>query len=382
MESHKKNVKLYDNGIDLARVYGIFCVVYAHCYTHGFLAGTPAIVSSVYVNQLFMFLSGLFYHRENDDASFWYILRKYAQSYLFPYYLWNAIYGLLCVILNRLGLISFGSEINLNTLLLQPWGNSDQFMLNIAAWFLLTLFLVSVVNLLLRKLLLCFWLQMVRVERILLVLYFCISMATIWRLEGQSISGIFSGISRMLILLPYYQLGISFQRLREKLHMKQRLIVGVVSGIIAIGAQYLNGSAFSCKMLYCYFSGNALLITVASTGCVICIIEVFGIMGQHIAGWRWIRYISRSTKYIMLHHIFVIYLLQFGLFCLNFIGLLPEFDVNAFRNSLWYRFDFNIPALRFPMVIIAMIAPTVLHKAAGIIYPKLKAKYRHLYCMI
>lgn len=374
MESHNKNVKLYDAGIDLARVYGMFCVVYAHCYTHGFLAGTPAIVSSVYVNQLFMFLSGLFYHRENDDAPFRYILRKYAQAYLFPYFFWNVIYGLLCTLLNSLGLLCFGAEINLYTLLLQPWGNSDQFMLNISAWFLLTLFLVSVVNLLLRKLLLFFVLQRVRVERILIVLYFCISMATIWRLDSQSISGTFSGISRMLILLPYYQLGISFQRLHEKLHMRQRLTVGVVAALIALGTQYINGSAFSCKMLYCYFGGNALLITVAATCCVICITELFSIMGHYITGWRWIRYISRSTKYIMLHHIFVIYLLQLGFFCLNFVGLLPEFDANAFRNSLWYRFDFNISALRFPMVIIAMIVPTVLHEAVGIIYPKFKRK--------
>jgi len=100
---------------------------------------------------VFAFISGYFYKEENENDIKNYIIKK-AKHLLLPYYIWNVIYGLFTTLLRNIG-FGIGSEITLKTLLLDPFLGGHQYGLNFAAWFVPVLFLIEVMNVVMRKIL-------------------------------------------------------------------------------------------------------------------------------------------------------------------------------------------------------------------------------------
>lgn len=338
--------------MDLLKLYGIFCVVYAHCFTHGFSG--LGVVSSVYVIQIFMFCSGYFYRRETDSVGAAAYLKKCAKSYLLPYFGWNLAYGLLHEALYRLGVLKFGSGLSLYTLLVQPWLDGEQFGLNLPSWFLLTLFLVAVITWLVRHLLSRVTAMTGTVDAVLLGVLLAVGLAAVALAGPSEDHGLRAAVLRPLVLLPYYQLGIVYRTWNPGPRGHAVLLLGAAAVLAAI---WRFGGNIGTKMLYCSFTGNPVLLVLAAVAAVLLTASICGLAAPALSGVRLVRYGGRCTMYIMLHHMLVLYGIQ-GLWYL--IGA-AGFASQRFQTSLWYRFCFQRPWLLWVYLLAALAVPMAAH---------------------
>ena len=346
--------------MDLLRLFGMFCVVYAHCFFHGVRTGTYGVVSSVYVIPLFIFSSGYFYRTEQDQSG-WVFLRRTAKKCLLPYFIWNMIYGLIHEVLTIMGIIQFGERLSLYTLLIAPWSSGAQFMLNIASWFLVSLFLVTTGTWIVRKVLTRLCPMDGRMELLLLVLFYVIGVLGVF-LAGQAQYhyGWKGGILRPLVLLPYYQLGIVYRKYRDRLPGKRIVWIGILIVLIPL-LPLCNGQAFMTRMLYCYFEGAPPLLVLTATGCVLLIMEVCGLLGRFVDRIGAIHYAGRCTMHIMLHHLFLLYCIQMFWFLVNHIWPLPDYNSARFHTDFWYHFSFGHTWVTWVYAILIFILPIVCH---------------------
>ena len=342
-----------DTQMDLMKSFGIFCVVYAHCFTHGFRFFGRGLVSSVYVIQLFIFCAGYFYHTEQDASPAAGFLKKCCVSYLLPFFVWNFIYGAAYNVLALIMGLRFGSPLSLYTLLIQPWLDNEQFMLNLPAWFLLSLFLVAMVQWAVRRILARFGSGGLLRDLILLFVYFAGSVAAVWLGGAKEHHGPFSMLLRLMVLLPYYQLGILYRAHRGRLPRW----AGVPVILAGCAILFLWGGGLGTKMLYARFTGSPAWIVAATACAVLVAAELCRLAAPLLRRSQTVFLLGRSTMYIMLHHLFVIWCIHAALLLVNQAAPLPGFDPAAFQSGIWYRYTAGHPAL------------LVLYLAAGLAIP-------------
>ena len=97
---------------------------------------------------LFLFISGYFYKETEEEHPLAYVKKK-ARRLLLPYFIWNLFYGVAAWLLRRYGFY-MGEGISLETLFLAPFMHGYQFIYNYAAWFVPVLFVIEMMNLLMR----------------------------------------------------------------------------------------------------------------------------------------------------------------------------------------------------------------------------------------
>ncbi len=363
--------------MDLLRLYGMFCVVYAHCYMHGISIPGFGVVSSVYVIQLFIFSSGYFYRPEQDgDVTY---LRKCAKGYLLPYFLWNLVYGLIHQVFYAIDLIRFGADLNLYTLLVRPWLDAEQFGLNIPSWFLLSLFLCAVAIWCIRTAVFQLVVRGAVAEGMIFLVLSGISLLVLcWVGQGNYYLNR-GAVARPLIILPYFQLGILYRTYGNRLSRKHQFLFCVLLcfGLMIL---YRMDSGLSTKMLYCYFVGNPVLLLLGALASVLMVTLACGLVAPLFSGSRLIRYSGRCTMYIMLHHMLVLYAIQFLLFCGNHLWGLSDYSVAGFKGSIWYRYCFGDSRWMLLYILVAMLIPVIVHRIyEEIILTFCKTKGKALY---
>lgn len=129
---------------------GIIFVVAGHLGYHFLDVGGLFPYYSFHV-YIFLFVSGYFYREQSEDDIFRYIYRK-CITLMVPYFLWNLFYGILARLLHRAE-FSLGESLSFKTLFLSPFIDGHQFLYNFSAWFIPALFLVEVINVVMRKVL-------------------------------------------------------------------------------------------------------------------------------------------------------------------------------------------------------------------------------------
>ena len=100
---------------------------------------------------IFVFISGYFYKPESKEKIIKYIGKK-AVSLLVPYFIWNLVYGVVTMLMHSAG-FGIGQELSFATLFIDPFMGGHQFMYNFPAWFVPVLFLIEVINVVMRKVL-------------------------------------------------------------------------------------------------------------------------------------------------------------------------------------------------------------------------------------
>ena len=363
----RRKGKCRDMRIDLLRTYGIFCIVYAHCMDHGFRPGHMFTVSSVYVIQLFVFCAGYFYR--DSDLPFGKFLCKKAKEYLLPYYVWNLVYGLISALLRVFGVIEYGKGLSLKTLILEPWSDGSQFYFNYASWFLLSLFVVVLLTEGIRRMIAKTAGLNRKSDYILLLVLFLFALGAMVLLgEEQYNYGLKVAVLRPLVLLPYYQLGYVYKNYWRRDGVSRGKLLWA-AGLLTIHILLnLFFSPLGTKMVYGHFIGNPIVLMAAALSAVLLLAAIGGLVEKPLARVPVLSTVSRNTMSIMLHHMFVMFLIQFVFYCLG----LPGFDGGRFRSSIWYDYTFGFEREWFILiyVAIAMAVPVVIH----IIYEKIIVK--------
>lgn len=355
----RRNSRASNGRIDLLRIFGMFCIVYAHCTGHGMRLFGIAPVSSVYVIGLFIFCSGYFYQADTDQAPASQYLAGRARAFLLPYFLWNLFYGVISSALRALGVIRYGRSLSLFTLLVSPWVDAEQFEFNYAAWFLLSLFLVTVCTWGLRRIL-SQWRPMDLVlDHALLGVLILLSMGAVYLLgQGQMHRGWEIALLRPAVLLPFYQLGYVYRTYWEK--RMDRWYWGLLLAAAQAVLCLLSSVPFETRMVYGYFVGNPALLVLTAV-CMVLLLAWAAGWVQRLLHGRLLKYVSRCTMYIMLHHLFILFLVNMVLWFVNHFHSLAGFSTEQFHNSIWYAY---LPLGR-PMILlyvaVCFVVPVIVH---------------------
>ena len=159
---------------------------------------------------LFAFGSGYFFSRKGNLLS---DLGRRARRMLLPLYLWNAVYGVGAAVLRRFGAFEFGEPLSAYTLLLAPILDGEHFVWNLGSWFIFPLFLCQAIYSLLDRAV-ALWKKNDVVSFLLCLIPGAVT-AQLCFSSQQSVLPLF--LSRTLILLPGYALGVLYQRKLERL---------------------------------------------------------------------------------------------------------------------------------------------------------------------
>ena len=97
---------------------------------------------------LFLFISGCFYNEEFHSSAkkLGLFIRKRTKKLMVPYYLWNAVYYVVAIVLYRVADLDLGNigDSTWQRFIIEPFRMAKGWGYNVAAWFLPTLFLIQV----------------------------------------------------------------------------------------------------------------------------------------------------------------------------------------------------------------------------------------------
>lgn len=312
---------------------------------------------------LFMFISGYFYKEEEQERPFSYIKKK-ARRLLFPYFIWNLFYGLLAWGLRTWGDFTFGEPVSLKSLFLDPFLHGYQFIYNFAAWFVPVLFIIEMMNLLMRIVLKRLHLNS---EWLILAGTLAVGMTVVWLAINGHVWGLYKMPGRILFLYPCFQMG---QFYRKKLERHDTL-GNLPYFAVVVGAQVLlnlccNGLAYSSVWCTAFANGPVIPYVTVVSG-VAFWLRTAKILAPVCGQDSMAAYLGRNTYPVMMHHIMAFMLLKMVFACTAAnTGYLPDFDFERFYTDIDYCYLVK-GAEAFKMVYLAagIILPLLLQRGIG-----------------
>ncbi len=283
---------------------------------------------------IFLFVSGYFYREEAEENIFRYILKK-CTTLLVPYFFWNLFYGILAQILHGAG-FTFGENLSFKTLFISPFLDGHQFMYHFSAWFVPALFLVEVINVIMRKVL-----GILHLKNEWLILAGCLvfGMITIQLAIGGHVWGWYHFPGRLLLMLPGFQMGRIY---REKLEVHDTLSDGwyflLVIGIQVLICIFCAGLAFGVVWVGSFANGPVIPYVTVITGIAFWL-RISKIIDRIPGFSDKMVYIGRNTFAVMMHHTAVFMLIKgFFYFCSCLTPLCGEFNQELFFYDIEYLY--------------------------------------------
>lgn len=296
---------------------------------------------------LFMFISGYFYRGEEEERPILY-LKKKAKRLLLPYFIWNAVYGVISWALRTFCGFGMGEGISPKTLFLDPFFSGYQFIYNYAAWFVPVLFLVEMMNLCMRIVLRKLRLNS---EWLILAGSLAVGMAVVQLAIDGHVWGLYKAPGRILFLYPCFQMG---QFYKKKLESRDTL--GNVSYFtIVLGVQVLlhlccNGLAYSSVWCTGFANGPVIPYVTAVSGIAfwLRVAKILapltgegesGVSAVKSQAGGFLRYLGGNTYAVMMHHVMAFMLVKMVLAGIAaHTGYLADFNFAAFYGDIDYYY--------------------------------------------
>lgn len=284
---------------------------------------------------LFLFISGYFYRREEEERPLFY-LKKKAKRLLLPYFIWNLLYGLIAWALRAFWGFSMGDPVSLKSLFLDPFLHGYQFIYNFAAWFVPVLFLIEMMNLCMRLVL-----KKIRLDSEWLILLgtLLVGMAVVQLSIGGHVWGLYKTAGRLLFLYPCFQMG---QFYKEKLEPKDTLgnvpYFAVVIGVQVVLSLCCNGLAYSSVWCTGFANGPVIPYVTVVSGTAFWL-RMAKILTPALGGSRGVLYLGKNTYAVMMHHIMAFMLVKMALAGIAaHTGCLADFDFAEFYGNIDYYY--------------------------------------------
>lgn len=282
---------------------------------------------------LFLFISGYFYRKEEEEKPLLYVKKK-AKRLLLPYFIWNLVYGVVSLALRTFGGFSMGDGISLKSLFLDPFLHGYQFIYNFAAWFVPALFLIEMMNLCMQMIL-----GKLRLDREWLILSgsLAVGVAVVQLSIGGHVWGLYKTAGRILFLYPCFQMGRFY---KEKLEAHDRIgnlpYFAVVIGIQVLLHLCCNGLAYSSVWCTGFANGPVIPYVTVVSG-VAFWLRVSKILAP-LCGANFL-YLGRNTYAVMMHHIMAFMLVKAVLAGIAaHTGYLSDFDFARFYADIDYYY--------------------------------------------
>jgi fucose 4-O-acetylase-like acetyltransferase len=281
---------------------------------------------------IFLFVSGYFYRKEAEEDIVGYIKGK-CITLLLPYFGWNLFYGIVSQLLHGAGFL-LGDNLSFTSLFLAPFYSGHQFMYNFPSWFVPILFLIEVINVVMRKIL-----GLLHLNREWLIFAGCLILGiiTVQLAIGGHVWGYYILPGRILFMLPGFQMGRIY---REKLESHDTLSDGLYF-LIVMGAQVLicifcAGLAFGAVWVSSFANGPIVPYLTVITGIAFWL-RIARILSEVPRVSESLVRIGRNTFSIMMHHAAVFMVIKGICYvCSILTPLCGEFDRDLFFGDIGY----------------------------------------------
>lgn len=281
---------------------------------------------------IFVFISGYFYNPidENNIGSF--ILRK-AKNLLLPYFIWNIFYGILSNFLFTNGFI-FCNKITVYNFFVEPFLGGHQYGLNFAAWFVPALFIIQIVNVVMRKVL-----GIVKLSNNWLVAVVCLALGiiTVYLAARGHVWGLYKTPGRILFMLPVYEFGVLYKSNIEKKDTISSFIYFPVILIIQVLIVLYTDGTMNFSAVWCSGFASLPFIPYLTTLTGIALwLRISKLLSGCIAG-KGLALVGDSSFQIMMHHPAMFMIVN--LIAYNFLkdsSAAVRFDMTAFKENVNY----------------------------------------------
>lgn len=318
----------------LLSMFGIIIIVAGHCYHGGISLAYEWFPTYSFNIALLVFISGYFYKDDNENKIIKYIWKR-TKRLLIPAYVWNIVYGLLIVLMSNFG-YTIGAEVNPYTLFLMPFVDGEAFLFNLGSWFVYPLFLVSVFNVLFRKLL---GLVKLKNEYFITVLYLTIGIVGIELAVAGHNNGFMRLIVRTMFFLPCFQFGKIYN---AKLEVKDKLnsiaYFAILFAIQLLILTLFKDIEYTPSSMTKFLNGAVVPYITSVTGIAFWL-RVSRLLTPIIKNWSFVRLTSDNTYSIMIHQM-IGYMSIKWIFRLISITtpLFFDFNILILRSNIWYYY--------------------------------------------
>lgn len=315
---------------------------------------------------LFVFVSGYFYKEKNHESLHQisvYLKKKFLHLIL-PALLWNIIYGMLVYVLSFKD-FTIGELPTLKTLFLRPFLDNNQFVFNMGAWFVVSLFFTQIFYVFIRFLLKCIKKELQSSLSCEIILFVITLLGGIFVLQLRLLgfeSPLFLALLKISFFLPFFLFGRLYQILLEKHDTLHHFAYFAI--LLMIQAVLLS----TCERLD-YVLANA---TQIENGPVIPFLSAFigiafylriaKILSVGIGKSKYITLISSNSYAIMIHQFFG-FMVAKGILSLlqHFFGFFPDFSISVMKQNIWYYyFPNNIAAFGLYYILAGIFIPIVI----------------------
>jgi fucose 4-O-acetylase-like acetyltransferase len=344
------------------RAFAVVAVILAHADLGG-LYTLPVIGEALkffspfsFMIPVFFFASGYFFE---VTPKIWNYVKKRFRRLVLPYYFWNLFYAVMFFAVTSAGLMQMSGAIDLGSFYVQPWVTGEQYVFNLAMWFVLTLFLVQAVYVAIRQ-------SFARIKRLNEYVLFAVCLAL--SILGTYLStvgwndSIYLVVSRMLFGLPFVAFGYLYKVKLEKYDISTAVNV-VVGAVLLLLAQYsllqIYGN-MDYDSLHVAFQGRLLQPFLSSfTGIWLCL-QLSKVCTRLFAPKTWIgrglKYVGDKSWDIMVHQFLGFWLLSATFLYIGAGG----FDSAAFRTNIYYRYSIGgAPVTEVLYVLVGLVFPLV-----------------------
>lgn len=317
--------------------FGILFVVLSHCDGGGFEMLSNWMHFGAFHLAIFVFGSGYFLAGRTVTKPVAFIWKK-VKKLLVPLWLWNVVYGLLLLILQKIG-FTYDATVNIKTLLLSPINSFQLFILDMGAWFVFPFFMVQFLYILGASLLGLLHKKQIT-DPVWQLLYLVMGVWIVYA-SGQGLwENMPQPLCRIAYFMPFYILGMWYHNYLEK-YIDRLSVTGLLSGCL-IMALLLN--AHFGRVVYAIPSSCDYPFGVVATYLSACIGILFWLtvskaLERMTEDVKILRFMGNHTWDIMFHQFLGILMVKALFFlCSRCFGIFVDFDKNAFLSDIWYLY--------------------------------------------
>lgn len=302
---------------------------------------------------LFTFISGYFFKDSNSKK----FIKKKTKRLIGIYIIWNIIYGLVIYILKQIGLINYGGKFTLYNIFIAPFTtSSNQFNFNSPAWFVISIYFVQLIYFFVNKVN-----KKLHINTKYIVLILSTIIATVelkFVVKGYN-NGIWFLITRICFLMPFYCFGQVYKKFEKYDKLNNTIYFITLLIVQTILLQKFKDLTYNLNTLS--FKHSYIIYMMSSITGTMFWLRISAILEKYIGDNKIINYIGNNTYEIMMHHLFIFFIVNTMIYYVNKItGLLGKFDINSYKKSVWYVYDKENSALLFLYVILGISIPLLI----------------------
>lgn len=328
-----------------------------------------------YFLAIFAFSSGYFFSdKKCEQETGIYIWHK-VKSLLIPFYIYNIAYGLF-VAFTRLFGFSIGADLSFQKLFIECLVYPNNFVYNLASWYVIPLLLTQIFYILLRKVFKK--LKYGNGEYLLFLIELLLGVfGVIMAQNGYNRWG-YLLITRTLYLIPFFGLGILYKR---KLEAKDNLSNGwYFSILLALKLLIITfyGRILFYSVVWCNdFNETPIMPFIVGTIGIAFWLRIARILNPILPESKMVKAISDCSYSIMMNQVigFMFVKTVYAVIA-RYTPLFNDFNMAEYKSNVWYYY-FPGGMYQWGIVYVAagIVIPILMQKVIDIIAAKIKTVF-------